>query len=83
MEFRVGDRVVGETGYMRGIKGTVVNLFALNALVEFDENVHGHNGNDGTCRDGHGWYCTPEEITLLAHPKPIAEVTVEGDLARK
>ena len=69
MRYRVGDRViasqwVGKDQYATAVKGTVVAVerrAETPYLVQFDENVDGHDGNSskyrGLCKKGYGWWC--------------------------
>jgi len=68
--FKTGDRVVynrkstaiAPRGIYDGAKGTIADVDSL--LVEFDDNVRGHNGGlDGVVvKEGHGWYVNSADI---------------------
>ena len=85
MEFQIGDRVIGKgigRGDMKNVPGTVKSATDEHSiLVEFDENIRGHNGNRN-CKDGHGWFCDIRQLKLAApiDVKIIAEVEVEAKL---
>lgn len=74
--FKIGDRVVSVNidCIPNGKKGTVVSIlddfFTNQYGVEFDEDVDGHNLslNEVTCIQGHGWYCSFNEIELNKQP---------------
>jgi hypothetical protein len=61
-QFRIGDRAIYVVNDPRrlGKVGTIINNSGTH-LIEFDEEVGAHDGN-GTCRDGHGWYCSPTSL---------------------
>ncbi len=84
MAYKKGDRVigcgVGNIHSDREVLGTVKRTAFVNSvLVEFDEDIGGHNGNDGSCKVGHGWFCTQEQLSS-AKRRLIVEVDVEGKL---
>ena len=79
-EFRPGDRVrVFATVGKKNVKNVVGTLIGNQQgmtnswLIEFDDNIKGHDGNgikgvDGkelTCKQGHGWYVFNELFKLL------------------
>lgn len=76
-KFRVGDRVRATRESWGTIKagdlGTVIpNLPGHhNALVEFDDNVSGHDGG-GQGKDGHCWWLSDDDIELV-HEAPTPE----------
>ena len=69
MRFKVGDRViatqwVGKDQFTTAVTGTVVGVekrAETPYLVQFDENIDGHDGNSakhrGLCKVGYGWWC--------------------------
>lgn len=59
-------RKVGNKRETKGFLGTVIALGRDNVLVEFDENITGHNGNssDATGQDGHCWWCESSDIKI-------------------
>lgn len=68
--FKVGDRVVCEYAddnyLVEGKHGKIIGFTQNEFLIEFDDNVMGHNGN-GRCgsvsgRRGHCWYCDQRSI---------------------
>lgn len=68
--FKVGDRVVCEYAndnyLVEGKHGKIIGYTQDEFLIEFDDNVMGHNGN-GRCgsvsgRKGHCWYCDQRSI---------------------
>lgn len=74
MRFKVGDEVVarqwvGKDSNATGVHGYIV---AINRragapyLVQFSENVNGHDGNykkyKGLCKYGYGWWCRKDGI---------------------
>lgn len=68
--FKKGDRVVYDRnsnypaphGIFNGAKGTIVDVD--NLLVEFDDNIGGHDGgiDKVKVKDGHGWYVNDKDI---------------------
>ena len=56
----VGDRVQ----HVSWGNGTVHVIHDTMYGVYFDENFGGHF-LDGTCPDGHGWWCRREELVLI------------------
>lgn len=73
-KFKKGDRVVcikqptDSNHEMFGLKGTVLNVDSFGwALVEFDDNIHGHEGyypNNGKL--GHCWDIKKENLKLIS-----------------
>ena len=68
--FKVGDRVVCEYAndnyFVGGKHGKIIGFTQDEFLIEFDDNVRGHDGN-GRCgsvsgRKGHCWYCDQRSI---------------------
>ena len=68
--FKVGDRVVCEYAndnyFVGGKHGKIIGFTQDEFLIEFDDNVRGHDGN-GRCgsvsgRKGHCWYCDQRRI---------------------
>ena len=61
-EPNIGKRVKYTMGYGRpeahGKVGTIIAIHRAgrDVLVEFDENVNGHSGDDGEGKDRHCWY---------------------------
>lgn len=80
--FNVGDRVVGKLDFdgreFRGKRGTVREVDRNAILVEFDDNINGHDGNLN-CEDGHGWWCNKDDIALDTVP---ALKFKEGDVVK-
>ena len=91
-KFRKGQRVIynptkGSTyapsGWREGIHATIVD--SKNLLVQFDENVYGHTGDDtGDAKlrvpEGTGWYVNADQLTIIPKVKqpkkqvdPLAE----------
>lgn len=84
--FKVGDRVVsiGSCGawttycirgkYLPDYHGTVIHISSVAhppILVEFDEDIDGHNGNGyAKGRDGHCYFCYPSELTYECDRTP-------------
>ena len=62
----VAIRNVGNKDHTKGYLGTILDLGRDNVLVEFDENIAGHNGNSGTItgQDGHCWWCEHRDIKI-------------------
>ena len=53
--------------YLPDCHGTVIHISSVATppiLVEFDEDIDGHNGNSyAQGRDGHCYFCYPSELT--------------------
>ena len=87
-EYSRGDRVIGTQVGGIGVEealGTVIRLANNDSiLVEFDDDIGGHHGNDHSCKDGHGWFCNARHLTLIKPVKweTIVEVEVEGKLRK-
>lgn len=74
MRFKVGDEVVarqwvGKESNTTGARGYIVAIdrrARTPYLVQFDENVNGHDGNfkkyKGLCKHGYGWWCRKDGI---------------------
>lgn len=69
--FDVGDRVVAKSDdayrELFGKRGTVREVDGKCILVEFDDYINGHYGINN-CKDGHGWWCSIDEISLDTVP---------------
>ena len=65
--FNVGDRVVCKSDdafrELLGTRGTVRDIDGTSVLVEFDDFINGHDGNN-KCKDGHGWWCDEDVLAL-------------------
>ena len=68
MKYKIGDRIkitidIHTNGVMvmAGTKATLIEA-DTNALIEFDEWVHGHSG-EGRGKQGHCWWVNPRHIT--------------------
>lgn len=82
-KFAVGTRVKcvapRERKHLAGKTGTVIaHSIGKNVpLVEFDENVNGHNGLRRAARkgkNGHCWYCCDDELEAIPADKPFDDV---------
>jgi len=76
MQFKIGDRVkaiadrkvIGEIGTIKGFHGRGAgDCDCYHVLVEFDNNICGHDGE--VHRPGHCWYLFNTEVELLERPK--------------
>ena len=84
-KFNVGDRVkcvtTREGESLKGGKvGTVIahSIVKKVPLVEFDENVGGHNGRyraERNGKDGHCWYCRDNELKAIPANEPSDNVS--------
>ena len=80
VEFRVGDRVKALTnvGYRHGTKGEIGTVICIkpenSMLVEFDNNIAGHDGN-GVCevsgKNGHCWFVKPCDLQLVSENQTV------------
>lgn len=76
-EFNVGDRVIGKgcwCGFgLHGKTGTIIEKGEWACLVEFDENVGGHNGTNAKVKgkDGHCWWVLCEDLELIKNPDKL------------
>ena len=90
-EFKIGDRVKCIGGYEGAIgkKGTVMSYAKQTnprILVEFDENVNGHDGNgksDYTGKNGHCWYFENKDLELIPKFKVGDRVRIQGVPAKE
>ena len=81
--FFVGDRVkyVGFHGNMKGKIGTIVEteLADRGYLVEFDDNIGGHDGNTRTTyKNGHCWWVESNHIVKV-NPKNKTKIVISSD----
>lgn len=78
--FKVGDRVkagVGEHNSRTCDKiGTVIDTDGEFVGVEFDDNIGGHSAADRG-KDGHCWYCFPENLTRIKEFVPYIKIIGE------
>ena len=84
MDFKVGDRVKAiKDAYGKAITdktGTIIHLNdETSVLVEFDENIGGHDGLITYLKgkNGHCWWVAEEVIKLVDSTPPIPEPTPE------
>ena len=74
-----GNRVTAtghyESNLVKGKNGTVIGFscFRNEVLVEFDEDVSGHDGfrfeiDDVIGKDGHCWYMPEDLLSLITEP---------------
>ena len=75
-KFKVGDRVSGIYGKIKGYKGVVVEVdtgIKCDRILCRFKNLEGHNGN-GHTKTGKGydtsdyWYVYPDEVELISRP---------------
>lgn len=68
----VGDRVIvidsPIDAFINGETGRVLGVFDDMALIEFDNDIGGHDGGGGG-KYGHCWYCYSEYVQLLQRRK--------------
>lgn len=87
-EIKIGDRVEVDAScayfHVRGKRGMVKGFAGNSILVEFDEDIGGHDGGDGgldcgvKAKDGHGWYVSKSDLTVI---QPASRFKV-GDRVR-
>lgn len=63
-KFNIGDRVVKADGTYKGKCGRVIGFDGEDVAVQFDEYIGTHDCG-GSGKDGHCWWCIPENIKLL------------------
>ena len=93
-EFRPGDRVMTRCtvgrAEMKNQIGTVIGSWNGDYLIEFDNDINGHNGfgnrdADGNilkCKHKHGWYVNPLKLDLIkeGEGEPRFDWTIETDV---
>lgn len=72
IEYKVGDRV-NHNHYSDGM-GTVVEVNSRDVGVDFDHHINGHDCN-GAAKNGHGWYCAFEDVTLITRAEVVGSET--------
>lgn len=88
--FNVGDRVICVAPHasiidysIKGKVGTIIghSIYRKVPLVEFDENVGGHNGRcraERNGKDGHCWYCRDKELEIFSQ-EPAAPASTRSN----
>ena len=88
-EYKIGDRVVvidaselsDDVGIRVGLIGTIctkptADYEEITYGVEFDDELQRGGSCYGRCRDNHGYYMYPREISLMA---PFSDESIELD----
>lgn len=57
MQYKIGDRIIHNSFGT----GTVIDIFSVDLLIEFDYPMGGHDGG-GRGKSGHCWFCVLEEL---------------------
>ena len=59
-------RQVGNKRDTIGFLGTIIDMGRSNILVEFDEHIAGHNGNNSGIfgQEGHCWWCEYRDVKI-------------------